>query len=57
MNYTPDERTAEIVCGGYSLMKAETIHGGAAEETGNGISVTLPGNTGMILIIKETSHL
>ena len=57
MNYTPDERTAEIVCGGYSLMKAETIHGGAAEKTGNGISVTLPGNTGMILIIKETSNL
>ncbi len=57
MNYTPDERTAEIFCDGYSLMKTETIHGGAAEDTGNGISVTLPGNTGMILIIKETSHL
>ena len=53
MNYTPEERAAEISCGGYSLVKAVTIHGGSASDNGGGVSVRLPGNAGMILTVKR----
>ena len=53
MNYTPEERAAEISCGGYSFVKAVTIHGGSASDNGGGVSVRLPGNAGMILTVKR----
>ena len=52
MNYSPEERTAHITCDGYALSEVLTVHGGTAAAVDGGFDVTLPGDTGLVVVIR-----
>lgn len=52
MNYRPEEGTAHITCDGYSVSEVLTIHGGAVTPTDDGFDVSLPGDTGLVVVVR-----
>ena len=52
MNYRPEEGTAHITCDGYALAEVLPIHGGTATPTADGFDVTLPGNVGIVVVVR-----
>ncbi|MBQ8510809.1 MAG: cellulase family glycosylhydrolase [Clostridia bacterium] len=53
LNYTPENRKANIALDGWRFDRLITYHGGSAKADEDGFTVALPGNTGAVAVIKK----